>query len=108
MTRFFFHIRENGTDVSRDIEGQDFTDLEEARHEALNSSREMIGEKILHGGSLNNRQIEISDEKGEVLAVVSAQDTLFKDGHLRSFRDDVTKSAPIAKVSGSKAKIEER
>jgi hypothetical protein len=102
MTRFFFHVREGG-DVSCDTEGQEFPDLEAARIEAMNASREIIGEKILHGGSINHRQIEISDERGDVLAVVNAQDTLFEDGQLRSFRDDVTKSAPVVRATGSKA-----
>ena len=103
MTRFFFHVREGGDDVSRDTEGQDFPDLEAARCEAMSASREIIGEKILHGGSINNRQIEISNDKGDILAVVNAQDTLFQDGRLRSFRDDVTQSAPTMKATGAKA-----
>jgi hypothetical protein len=97
MPRFFFHVcemREGGNDVSRDTEGQDFPDLEAARREAINVSREMLGEKILHGGALDHRRIEISNEKGEVLAVVDARDTLFQEGQLRSFNDDVTQSAP--------------
>jgi len=108
MTRFFFHVRDfhaadGGEDVSRDTEGQDLPDLEAARREAINVSREMLGEKLLHGGSLNHRQIEISNEKGDVLAVVNAKDTLFKEGQLRTFKDDVTKSAPTVKASGTKA-----
>ena len=106
MTRFYFHVRDGGDDVSLDTEGQDFASLEAARQEAMNVSREMLGEKILHGGSLNHRQIEISNDKGEVLAVVNAQDTLFQEGQWRTFKDDVTKSAPTVKATGSK--IEER
>lgn len=94
MARFFFHVRDGGDDVSRDTEGQEFPDLVAARREAINASREMLGERLLHGGSLNNRLIEISGTDGAVLAVVSAQDTLFKENQLRSFNDDVTKSAP--------------
>jgi hypothetical protein len=96
MTHFFFHVRDSHGDVSRDIEGQEFPDLAAARREAMKASREMLGEKILHGGSLNNRRIEICDEKGEVLAVVDAKETLFQEGQLRSFNDDVTQSAPTA------------
>ncbi len=106
MTRFFFHVREGSSDVSRDTEGQDLPDLEAARLEAMNASREIIGEKILHGGSINNRQIEICNEKGDVLAIVNAQDTLFKEGQLRSFSDDVTQSAPVVRANGSS--VEER
>jgi hypothetical protein len=45
MTRFFFHVRDDGDDVSRDTEGQELPDLEAARQEALNSNREMLGER---------------------------------------------------------------
>ena len=96
MTHFFFHVRDKQGDVSRDTEGQDFPDLDAARREAMNASREMLGERILHGGALNNRRIEICDETGKVLAVVDAKDTLFQEGHLRSFSDDVVQSAPTA------------
>lgn len=98
MTRFFFHVRD-GNDVSRDTEGQELPDLEAARREALCTNREMLGERLLHGGSLDHRQIEIANEKGDVLAVLNSNDTLFLDGHLRSFSDDVTKSAPTAEVN---------
>jgi hypothetical protein len=102
MTRFFFHVRDDASDVSRDTEGQELPDLEAARREALNANREMLGERLLHGGSLDCRQIEIANGKGEVLAVVNVQDTLYQEGHLRSFDDDVTKSAPSFKTISSK------
>jgi hypothetical protein len=101
MPRFFFHVRDSD-DVSQDTEGQELPDLEAARREAINANREILGEKLLHGGSLNHRQIEIANEKGDVLAVVDANDTLFQDGQLRSFPDDITQSAPVVKATGSK------
>ena len=70
----------------------------------MSSDREMLGERLLHGGSLNNRRIEICDEKDEVLAVVDASDTLFQEGQLRSFNDDVTKSAPTASLNSNGVK----
>ncbi len=94
MPRFFFHVRE-GTDVSRDTEGQELPDVAAARREAICTNREMLGERLLHGGSLNQRQIEIADETGQVVDTVSAQDVLFKHGKLQSYDDDVTKSAPV-------------
>ena len=84
----------DGSDVSRDTEGQELPGLDAACQEALRTNREMLGERLLHGGSLDHRQIEIADEQGEVLAVLNSEDTLFQEGHLRSFKDDVTKSAP--------------
>ena len=94
MARFFFHVRD-GSDLSRDEEGQDFPDIEAARREAVCSNREMLGERILHGGALNHRQIEIADETGQIVGVVRAADVLFKQGEFQSYDDDVTKSAPI-------------
>jgi hypothetical protein len=100
MTRFFFHVRD-GDDVSRDTEGQELPSLDAACQEALNTNREMLGERLLHGGSLDDRQIEIANEKGEVLAVLNSKDTLLQEGQLRSFKDDVTQSAPTAESSTS-------
>ncbi|HEU0161870.1 MAG TPA: hypothetical protein VFQ69_05670 [Rhizomicrobium sp.] len=94
MPRYFFHIREGG-DISRDTEGQDLPDAEAARREAINANREILGEKLLHGGALNNRQIEIADETGHVVDVVTANDVLFQHGKLRTYSDDITQSAPV-------------
>src|SRR5580765_5961984 len=49
MPRYFFHVRE-GSSFHRDEEGQELPDAEAARQEAVNTSREMLGEKLLHGG----------------------------------------------------------
>lgn len=95
MPRYFFHVRD-GSELSRDLEGQELPDTEAARAEAINAGREMLGEKLLHGGSLNHRQIEIADESGHVVDVVRARDVLLKHGELRSYPDDVTQSAPVA------------
>ena len=108
MTRFFFHVRDRDSDLGRDTEGQEFPDLAAAQQEALNSNREMLGESLLHGGSLDHRQIEIANDKGEVLAVVNVQDTLYQEGQLRSFDDDVTKSAPTIPLRMISSKTGER
>jgi hypothetical protein len=97
MPRFFFHVRE-GADLSRDREGQELANAEAARGEAVNTGREMLGEKLLHGGSFNARQIEIADETGRVVDVVHERDVLFRDGKMRDYPDDATQSAPVAKV----------
>jgi hypothetical protein len=93
MPRYFFHVRE-GSALHRDAEGQELPDAEAARREAINSSREMLGEKLLHGGSLNGRSIEIADETGHVVDVVNSRDVLFRGGEFRTYADDVTQSAP--------------
>ncbi len=94
MPRYFFHVRD-GADFSRDCEGQELPSAEAARKEAISSGREMLGERLLHGGALNHRQIEIADETGHVVDTVSAADVLFQHGKLQSYDDDVTKSAPV-------------
>src|SRR6185437_13220727 len=96
MARYFFHVRSADDLVSCDREGQELPHLEAACAEAVNSNREMLGERLLHGGALGPRQIEIADEHGKVLAVISAEEVLMDDGQLRAFPDDVTKSAPTA------------
>ncbi len=93
MPRYFFHIRE-GNLLHRDQEGQLLSDAEAARAEAINSVREILSEKLLHGGSLNHRSIEIADETGRVVDVVSSRDVLFQGGRMRVYSDDVTQSAP--------------
>jgi hypothetical protein len=91
MPRYFFHIRE-GSDLNRDGEGQEFANVEEARREAINSVREIMGEKLLHGGLMNHRSIEIADETGRVVDVINSRDVLLKNGQIRSYPDDIVQS----------------
>ena len=93
MPRYFFHVRE-GSDLHRDGEGQDLPDVEAARREAISSVREILGEKLLHGGALNHRSIEIADETGHVVDVINSRDVLLKNGQFRNYPDDITQSAP--------------
>jgi len=104
MPRYFFHVRDSDNDISRDAEGQDLPDLDAARTEAISANREMLGERLLHGGRLDHRQIEIADERGNILAKIDANDVLFRDGEYRSYSDDVTKSAPtgLGRATGKK------
>ena len=108
MARYFFHVKGADGAVSRDREGQELPDLDAARAEAVSSNREMLGERLLHGGSLGPRQIEIADESGKLLATVSVHDVLMDDGQFRAFTDDVTKSAPVglASSAGKKPAVE--
>lgn len=96
MPRYYFHVRE-GAELARDTEGQELPNVEAARQEALNANREIIGERLLHGGSLNHRQIEIADETGHIVDVIPAKDVVVKGGELRSYGDDITQSAPKGK-----------
>jgi hypothetical protein len=94
MPQYFFHVREGST-LSRDTEGQELPNAEAARQEAISASREILGDKLLHGGSLNGRTIEIADETGHIVDVVTSSDVLFKGDQYRSYSDDVTQSAPV-------------
>ena len=98
MPQFYFHIRD-ASGLTRDPEGQELPDLDTARCEAVSAAREILGERLLHGGSLNGRTIEIADESGQVIATVNASDILFQDGHFRTYTDDVTQSAPTNRSS---------
>ena len=93
MARYFFHVRE-GSILNRDEEGQELPNAEAARREALSSAREILGEKLLHGGSLDSRTIEIADETGHVVDELNTRDILFQEGRFRSYSDDATQSAP--------------
>ena len=106
MPRYFFHVRDGRDDseVSRDVEGQELPDLDAARREAVNANREMLGERLLHGGALNHRRIEIADGGGKILASISANDVL-RDGQLNAFEDDVTKSAPSIPLTSTPVKF---
>ena len=102
MSRYFLHVRSADNVVSADLEGQDLPDLEAARREAVSVNREILSEKLLHGGALDGRQIEIADEVGKILAVVKPDDVLFQNDQWRSFDDDITKSAPVANLISAK------
>lgn len=103
MPQFFFHVRNGDGDIGHDTEGQELADLDAAKREAVNTNREMLGERLLHGGA-HHRQIEIANAKGEVLAVVNASEVMLaKGGQLRAFTDDVTKSAPSSLLSATKS-----
>ena len=54
------------------IEGQELARPGSGAREAISTNREMLGERLLHGGSLNHRKIEIADGKGEILARIDA------------------------------------
>jgi hypothetical protein len=102
MPRYFFHVRDADS-FSPDTEGQELPDLAAARHEAINANREILGEKLLHGGALDDHQIQIADESGSVLLTLRTEDVLRQDGHYRVFEDDVTKSAPVTHPVSTKS-----
>ncbi|MEO8302478.1 MAG: hypothetical protein ABI608_11815 [Rhizomicrobium sp.] len=93
MPKFYFHVRDD-TGFTRDSEGQELPNEDAARQEAVSAAREILGEKLLHGGSLNHRSIEVADEAGRIVGEVSSRDVLFQGEEFRVYTDDVTQSAP--------------
>jgi hypothetical protein len=105
MPRYYFHVRDSNGEFSQDTEGQELNNLEAARLEAISANREIMGEKLLHGGAIDGRCIEITDENNTILAKVDTDDVLFLDGRYQNYADDVTKSAPVANPIGSKPPV---
>ena len=74
MPRFYLHLRK-GEQFFRDPEGAVFSDLESARREAMRSAREMAAESVKHNQEIDG-QLEIMDEAGETLLVLTLKDTV--------------------------------
>jgi hypothetical protein len=72
VPRYFLHIDELGIDP----DGTELPDLEAARREAMLSAREMLAERILLGAETIPMRILITDEAGNLLAVVHMRDVL--------------------------------
>ena len=54
----------------KDLEGQEFPDVESARQEAIASAREILAERIRAGATANGDEVDVCDASGEVLATV--------------------------------------
>ena len=75
MPNFFLNVRD-GDHLTRDVEGTEFADLAAARAEALTAARDVLGDEIKNDQVQDNRQYEITDEAGQVLATVPLMDAL--------------------------------
>jgi len=69
MPRFFFHIRQGG-ELERDAAGLELSDIEAARHEAVQRAC-AIWSKNPPDPEHNDHTFEIADEKGETVLIVS-------------------------------------
>ena len=74
MKRFYFNIRD-GSERIHDPEGSELSSLTAAKDEAVASARELAMERILAGKN-GDRHIEITDDKGRVLSVISLKSTV--------------------------------
>jgi hypothetical protein len=75
MPRYYFNIRSRDAYES-DVEGEVFDSVAGARREAVESARDLIAELARMGRGSDGMQIEISDKRGELLAVVPFSDAL--------------------------------
>ena len=74
MPRFFFHLKDGITLC--DEEGMTFATVEEARGEALRTAREIMADEIRSGSLTLVDRIEIADEGGNAVTVVTFADAV--------------------------------
>ncbi len=73
MPVFFFHARDGAT-FTKDLEGVEFAQIEDARREALRAGKQALADHLNRGGQLSaamTRSIEIADTSGMVMTVVT-------------------------------------
>ena len=75
MPKFHFNIRDD-RGLMPDDEGMELGDLEAARNEALESARELLADAIRAHKDVDNMQIEIANEDGEVIQTLRVRDLL--------------------------------
>lgn len=71
--RYFFHVRDK-QGLIKDEEGTELPTLAAARFEARLSARDFAMEDLRRGGPILVREIEIEDEKGNVLGTLPVLD----------------------------------
>jgi hypothetical protein len=65
MPRYYFNIRQ-GKFLLADDEGEEFSNLDAARQEAVANAREILSEAALSGQAASlDREIEVADEAGK-------------------------------------------
>lgn len=70
LRRYFFNVVSDSRTVN-DIDGEEFSDLEAARKEAVCSVRELVAEELNRCDPLDeDRSIEIRSEDGALLAAI--------------------------------------
>jgi hypothetical protein len=79
MPLYFFHLRD-GDQLVPDDTGMNLQDIEEARAEAVRSARDILADQLRAGEALDGQIVEIADETGKVLDVVTFQDALRPNG----------------------------
>ena len=75
MTKYYFNIRA-GERYIADQEGQEHTDLDEAKEEAMTAAREILSEAVRFGEVIDGRRFEITDSEGNLCATVPFSEAL--------------------------------
>lgn len=75
MSRFFFNMRE-GDCLVKDPDGSELPNVEAAKEEARISARHLLAEKLRAGEVIDGQCFEITDEAGELRAVIRMKDVL--------------------------------
>ncbi|MET0532512.1 MAG: hypothetical protein ABW003_30050 [Microvirga sp.] len=66
MPRFFFHVRFDHLNRSRDERGLDFPDVETARAEAVRAAKDLRDEFVAQGQDPRDYAIEVENGSGEL------------------------------------------
>src|SRR3954467_13300554 len=75
MPRFYLDLL-NGSAVLEDPDGQEFTDLDAARSEAVATARDLVAHGLLRNQDLSDRCVLIRDDAGETVARVPFRSAL--------------------------------
>jgi hypothetical protein len=75
VPRFYLHIHHGGF-IAEDEEGKEFRDLEAARLDAVNGSREVLGADVAKGSLDLAGCVVITDEANQVVLTVPFRDVL--------------------------------
>ena len=67
MPRFFFHVRFDHLNQSRDELGLDFPDAEAARAEAVRAAKDIRDKFVAQGQDLRDYAIEVENVSGELV-----------------------------------------
>ena len=78
MRRYFFHqITQAG--LVHDPDGTVLPNLDHARKEAILDARNLMADAIRQGRDISHRSMQITDEEGNILLLLSFVDTVTRE-----------------------------
>ena len=80
MPRFYFHVHDDEPTI--DDVGLDFPDLDAARLDALRGTREIAAEQVVQGYLKLHHRVEVQDEGGAVVALITFGDAVAVEARL--------------------------